>query len=763
MEKTVTFRARQEVQPADLNNIALFARASLDHIVADGIENGKSWVDFTVARTAIAQITVGVGRLYNSGAVYVSEAPVVFDLLSSLPGANSRWVAIVTWGDTVDDDTQPRGFLIDATTRATEPKAVTMRAVRRANIGTVVGVAAPQPSKPVIDASNVVIAWALLSSTDVVSITLNTDAQLPRLSDEQDRINELAYWRTQVGPRIDSLADLIARLRADISVSANSRLLDTVAMDVARLKENAELEVGYTDYAADRFLDDTDSDTTNVNFLAKVEEGVRFSDEAANETDLDVFNPLNPDVTISSGFLLPKYTDAKRFSVGPFYEELSISQYQYQTHSMVQKTMSRQRIRYGETVTVCTNSAWFRSGRYDAAQKVFYKDGDTWEVITGNPAVNHTTVRLRRYWVDTYEEHYWDRITVDHVVQGQQIGQTFLNPQDGWLTALGLFFTQKSGTGNVHVSIAQVTDSGTPDLKSLLNVTTLNVADIQAAADGSVETKLPFPATFLEAGRRYAIVLTTGGNHYVAMASGTAYAQGTFFNSVDGAYQQGSFDKDLMFSLYFASFSRPRTVVELEPISLSGGVAFIDIMAPLVRPGSTELSFEIQVAGVWTALGDVATGNTVLFGLPPLLPFRAVFVGTTDVQAGINLAESRLRFSRPRTTLKHISTAYTLAAAADDFKVVAILENYYEANHNLTCTIQLNGAGGAVSPATTVDEELDPPMDPRDANHKRIRRTFTWTPTQITAPMTSVTITMDGATTSALDTFHVAERVHLAF
>ncbi len=763
MEKSVIFRDRQEVQATDFNNIAGYGRASMDHVVADAIQNGKSWTDFTVTRTAIAQVTVSAGRLYNAGAVYVSEADTVFDLLTDLPGANSRWVAIVTWGQDVDEDTQPRSFLIDATANTTEAQAVAMRSVRKANIGTVVGVAAPQPAKPTVDASNVIVAWVLLNTTDVVSVTLNEDARLPRLIEEQARVDDLEAWRALIGVRVDGLASDMARLRAELGATAKSRLLDQMAMDVARLKEAAELEDAYTDYGADRFLDTTETDTGDVNLLTKVEEGVRFDDEAAQAEALQIFNPLNPDVVISNGFLLPLYTEQKRFKVDVWNEEHSISQYQYQTHNMVQRTVSRQRIRYGETITVCTNSAWFRSGRYDAAQNVFYKAGDTWEVISGHPGVNHTAVRLRRFWVDTYDESYWDRIVINHAISGQQIGQTFLNPQDAWLTSIGLYFTQAGATGNVHVAIAQVTESGTPDLNNLLNVVTLDVADIEAAADGSTETKVVFPATFLEAGKRYAILLTTGGNHYVGMASGTEYAQGTFFYSVDGAYQQGTAEKDLMFSLYFANFAKTRTVVDLQPLSLSGGIAAIDILAPLIRPGSTELTFEIQVSGVWTPLGDVVSGNTVLFGLPALLPFRAVFVGTTDVQSGINLTDSVLKYNRARTTFKHISTGYTLAAPTQSFKVVAVIENFYETNHDLTCTIQADGAGGEISPASVVDVELDPPLDPRDANHKRIRRTWTWTATEITAAMSSVRITMDGATTSALDTFHVAERTHLAF
>jgi hypothetical protein len=182
----------------------------------------------------------------------------------------------------------------------------------------------------------------------------------------------------------------------------------------------------------------------------------------------------------------------------------------------------------------------------------------------------------------------------------------------------------------------------------------------------------------------------------------------------------------------------------------------------MIKPASCDLAFEVQVGGVWTPLEAVESGNTILFGLPPLLPFRAIFTGTTDVQPGLNKAQSVLKYSRPRTTFKHISKLYTLSSPVQIFTVDVILENYKEANHDLTCTLSAAGTGPALSPATTVDTVLDPPLDARDSTHLRIKRRFHWTASQITAPMSSVKITLDGATTSALDTFHVGERVFLS-
>lgn len=765
MEKRVIIRERQEITADDYASFGDYPKQSFDHIVADGIQDTSGWALFQALKSGTAEVTIKPGRLYNAGMVYALEADQTFEFINDLPTTNKTWVAIVGYGQEIDTDVEPRDFLIDVATGVTEPNAVALLRQRKANIAEIVGVEAPQPAKPVIPNGNILIAWVMLSPTGVDSVALVEENRVAQVARERGRINALSNRLDTVFPLIEALASLVASLQAQLAGVGQQRSLDNLYIDLARVKEHLELEDGYTDYDADRFLDTEESDTDNVAFLAKVREGVRFSDDAANTVAMTVFNPLNPDVVVSNNMLLPKFTEVKRLHVQPFYEQLQISQYSYQEFDMVQRSVSRTRIRYGEETTVCTNASWYKKGNYDSASKVFTKDGESWEymeTVKDRSGTAHDIVRLRRFWVDTYTEHYWDRVTTEHTISGQQIAQTFLNAGDGWLSSIGLFFTQKGNTGNVDVALCEVA-YGMPDVKAVLNKVTLNVANIVTSADGTLETKVTFPATFLEAGKRYAIVITTGGNHYVAMANGTQYAQGTFFYSVDGAYQMGTAQRDLMFSLYFAKFNKTRTVVDLAAMSLSGGITDIDILAPMLLPDSCEIVFEVQVAGVWHPLASVISGNTVLYGLPPLLPFRAVFNGTSDVQAGINLLDSQLSYSRPRTTFKHISEDYTLASASDDFKVVVILENYKEANHNLTCTIKRNGGGSELNPATTVDEPLDNPEDARSADHKRIKRTFTWTSVQITSPMTSVDITLNGSTSSALDTFHVAERVHLAF
>lgn len=767
MEKQVIFRDRQELTSGDLNNIETFAQGSLDDIVKDAVTATARWAGFSVTKSGTAQVTVTPGRIYASGGgVYSADVASVFDLLGSLPLTNKKWVAVVAWGSVVETDAQPRDFLVDAATGETQPQAVAMQRLRKANIATVVGVEAPQPVQPAITVGNVVLAWVLLNTTDVESVTMVLTNRVPNAESLGMRVDALESWRNLIGPRVDSLASDVARIAREASGAIGQRDLTPLAMDIARLKEFAGLEDSYSDYGSDGFNDTDESLTTDVNYRARIEDGLTFADDAANAVAMQLFNPLNPDVKQVSGMILPAHNEEQRFAVGPFYEQKSISQYQFQTHELTQKSVSKTRVRYGVTKVMRRPSfKWYvkHGASYDATQQTFAIAGETWEVLnTKTNGKLPKKVQLRQFWVDTYEEPYWDRILTDHTIQGQQLGQTFLNPQDGWLTSVGLYFTQKAATGDVHLLLTEVVN-GMPDPQAVLAKVTVAVADLATSSTGAVQTKVAIPPVFLEAGTRYAIMLITGGNHYVGMALGSAYANGTFFHSVDGAYMQGTDDRDMMFALHFAKFTKSRYVIDLAAMSLSGGIADVDFNFAGVVPGSCELAFEVQVAGVWKPIANVIAGNTVLHGLPPLLPARAIFTGTYDVQPSMHLTGSLLSFSRPATTFKHISTIYTLAAPTQSFKVSALIEHYKEVNHDLTCTLQANGAGGEISPASYVDVDMGPSDGGLDADHRIIKRTWTWTATEITASMASVRITLNGATSSARDPYVVSERTHLAF
>lgn len=746
MERLVNFRDNQEQQADDHNNLQAYVRESFDDLVFDAIENNKAYAGFDSTATGTTEVTSQPGRLYTNGAVHIQLDAVKTELFTYLPTVTKKKVVLVTWAsETGELRVEGRDFLINVDTGETQPKSVPMESRRVANVSPRAGVESPDPQLPPIADTELAFAIVTLNTNGIESVEMVAENRLPRLSDVADQLKLIIDWKEITEPRITTIASDITNLANQVNGVANNRDLFNLFADVARLKEIAELPDDYAAYGADRFLTSDESDTTNINYLAKVEEGIRFSDANAGLSELNVFSAFDPNQSITNGLLLPAYSNVTRLNITGYSGEVSISQYGYQTVDVVQKMMSRQRIRYGTTYTYCTNSAWWRSGSYDPVTHIFTRNGETFLVLSGDTSKNHQMIRLEQFWVDTYEEPYWDYVVNNLSITGALVAQSFLNSQDGWLTQIGFYLTRKAANGNITLTVVETTN-GAPDLTKAVMSTTVDYAKLKVYP---AQTLVDVPPTYLKAGTRYALVITTNANHWIAMASGNSYAQGTFFYSTDGAFYQGDLTKDAMITLNFASFDNPRVVITLQPLQLDGGIAAIDINADMIVSAACQLVFEVQVNGNWMPLSAVNT--QALIGLPPLLPLRAVFVGTSDIMPGLKLAGSQVLVSRPRTVFKHISTE-CIRVSSTSVRVQVRYENWNTANHTVACSLLVGAAFDTVETADVTETVVE--------NDYAIHRTYTFT---LAEAHSSFKIVFDGTTSSALDVFHVSERVDVEF
>jgi hypothetical protein len=754
-ERLVKIQQDQQVTDTDLNKIGAFAQSSLDHVVNDGIEPGKKFTGFVVVQSGPAQVTVGAGRLFNAGSVYYrdDDGGVVVDLLSLLPTVTGKIVTIAVWGQTQDTALEPRTFLVDVDTEQTEARTVATEARRFCNVNPVSGIEAADPVAPALDANVLAVAYVRLSPAGVVSVTAVEENRLVSTRGVANRTTDLEIWRNRAGARLDVLDTSVAGIQASLAGLAPNELVFDMARDVARLKELSELPDTYTYYSADRFLtvDTSDSDTGNVNWLAKVEEGVHFPPAATQIAQLNLLNPIDPTVKKQNDFVLPVFTEIERQKITGRDGEVSIAQYQYQTVSTVKRERSRTRIRYGASKTVCTNGSWWRSGIYDPVTGIFRRGAETWEVAAGDRAQstkNHKWIRVTQFFVDTYADPYWDAVTTTQAVSASFLAETFLNSEPGYVTAVGLYFTRKANTGDVTLMICE-TENGKPLFESVVARVTIPAADLKVYPE---VTKIPLEPTFLEKGKRYAIVPASAGNHFLATVDGNKNTNGSLFYSTDGAWAQGDLVKDLSFSLYYASFTSPRVEVALTGLQLADGIADIDLNFDSMIPDGTEVAFEVQIAGVWKPLKHYDTN--ILIGLPPLLPLRAVLLGTTDVMPGFGVgAKSETTTERPRADFKHISTVRTLPAPCDTVEVTVRLE-YWDAAHH-TCAIKLL-TGGTFATVETADAVVDNATP--DPNAIVRKATF-----NIAVPISAYKIQIEGTTDNVLVTYHVAERYDLAF
>ncbi len=750
MERKVIFRDYQEQVAADHNNIQDFGRTSLDHIVDDVVTKSRRYAGFAVVKTAQAEVSVAIGRFYDvGGAVYSRASTAVQSMISYLAAASKRIVTVSVYGAEQETDVQERDFLVDVGTGATEPDAVAMTNARSAVLAFTAGAESADPQPPAIPNTHAAIAQVLVDTTQVVSVTMLTENAVSSTEALAQRTAILEAFKAATEPRITSLASDLAALANSVAARSTQYDMSRIYEDLARLKEATEIPTGASDYAADRFLDEDDSDTDDSQALgydALVQEGIRFPDANADLAEIDIFSANDPNASLGNGLLLPAYDHSLKMAIDTYHSDLGIAQYGFQSFDIVQKTMSRQRIRYGSIFTVCTNANWWKSGRYDPITRTFQKAGETFEVLDPELAqINHKMVRYRQIFVDTYTENYWEAVTIEHAIEGAQVAQTFLIANDMWLTRLGFYLTQKAAAENVILTLCEVVN-GVPDLgKAILHQV---VAEASLVSNGW--TRVAVTPTFLKAGKRYAVVLTSNANHRIGLAYGQTYLDGTFFYSTDGAYYQGDLTKDMMLELWGAKFRAPQVTINLEALNLDGGIRNIDILAGIIAPESTQLVFEVQPngGGEWRpiSLEDLSAFS----GTPPLVLFRARFVGTRDIMSGLMLTGSEVKLSRPKTAFKHISEVQNLAAPSDEIVVKVLLEDFDDTPHDLTCRLRVAGAWETAD--ATATKLLD-------AAAKRYERTFTF---NLGATTSAFSIELAGSTNSAANTFHVSERIHWA-
>jgi hypothetical protein len=759
MERRKLIDENQKVTQTDFLDFGLFPQQTFDDI-GEGllIPDQAFWGFPTVANGT--NLVTGGGSLITGGVIYVNDdsGGTTFDLLPRMPVATRKIVTVGVWGQEIDSDQEPRTFLIDATTRATEARVTSTERLRRAELSLVSGIEGPDPMPPALASNVLAVADVLLDTTGVVSVTMREENRAPNLRSLQIMAKAFDVWRLRISSLIDTLMTELAALAGRIRGLAPMSVVFPMMQQLAQVKDAVGLPETYTASGADYYLTEAGSDKTDADWLAMIEEGIRFPHALDRDMQLGALNTLDPNISIQDNFMLPKWDPSVRIDIPGKDGEIAIASIQYQTVDWVQKGRSRIRLRYGLPFVVCSNGAWWKSGQYDPVANIFYRAGDTFTVITttydipGNPT--HFIVRLAQFWYDTYEEYYWDRIVTNHSISGSILAQTFLNANEGWLVGVNLHITRKAAVGDLTVLITEVNDSGAPAYDKVLGYTTIAPAVMVLWPAPTFVSLVPIA---LKTGSRYAVVLMTAGNHYHATVTGNKFMGGSLFTSTDNAWAQGDLLSDLAIGMVFAKFRANRVEATLLPLQLENGIAAIDINADVALPQGTgfQLIFEVQIDGVWVPLA--ASSQDALLGLPAMLPFRAVFLGTQDMMPGLGVSSnSRALTWRPRSDFRHISDIRTMpvATTVNTVYVDLRLESWRGTPHH-TCVVKLEYGTSYGSTATAgVITDLEAPDDPT-ALLRRCVFTFG-------TPISSYKIRIEGTTDNVLTPFLVSQRIDVA-
>lgn len=750
MDRQVIFRDYQEQVATDHNNLQDYVQNAMDNIVSDAISAVRKYSGMMITKTGQVEVTVGAGRVYDGGAVYGRRTVLTQSLATYVAAAAKRIVTISAFGQEVETDVETRDYLTDVDTGTVEPRAVSMTRSRDAQIVFTAGAEAADPVPPAVPATHVAIANVVLDTTQIVSIDMLEQNAVVSTDSLDFRTDLLEAFRAIIEPRVTSLASDLADLANRVTGLAANEDLSRVYLDLARVKESLRYPDDASGFDADFFLLDNKSDYNNTLLLgydAKVQEGIRFNDANKNQFEISLFSANDPNAALAGGYLMPKYSNVLKVQTGSYTESLGIAQYGYQVHSMKVGYMSRSRVRYGGSYTVCTNgNSYGTPGEAVPATNLYDFHTTQFSTVQSNGATwehPYAWSRTDYYWLDTWQEPFMYEVTTDLAITGAQIAQTFLVSNDMIATQLGFYITQKAANEDIHIALCEVI-AGQPDLTRVALKTTYPHASIVTGWN-----KCAIQPTALAKGKRYAFVFISNANHQVGMTSGQSYLDGTFFYSTDGIYYMGDLTKDMMIQVYGAQFASSQVAIEFAPINLDGGFRDIDILTEQWVPGSCELVYEMRPNGTgeWQPL--IRDNAGVLAVAPPLAQFRARFIGTTDMMPILHLTGSRVTVSRPKTAFKHVSTKMTVPAmanVANNLTFVNLLEMFDPTPHTYGITVRVGSTD--YTPNTTVTEV-------KDVKAKRYQKTYTFS---LPSGTTQFTICQTGTTNSPQVTYHVAER-----
>jgi hypothetical protein len=750
VQRRVPIKEWQFADHKDANNQGVYAVGAMDAMGRDivGTENG--WVEMNVTQESSQAVRVAYGRIWRDGKFYGDpiETSVVQNLATVLPTSSKRIVTIFGTGSETNGASEQRSFK-NQVTGAKEPQPTVVEILRKIQIGYVAGAEAGTPQQPSLEPNYVAIAYVTLGTGGVESIIMANERRLVGLQEATARLISLEAFRISIGAQVDTLASDLALVNQKVA-KTNTALYNQAVMRLAALEDRLGIDEGALLFGYDRFMTDDDSDTDHVGYKARISEGLRFPFAATSTVTPALLNPAEPRVVSKSGWMLPQHSKTRRLDIWGQWISVNVSNYQYANTSFTIFPGARRRRRYGPSQVYSANSDFWQSVAYSVnyLTGTFMKDGETFNVTDQWVEDGVTFYRVEQYWDDKIP--YWNgyKSVSETVANGYCLAQTFLNAQAGWLLEVGLRFGKVDPDHSFKVFVCKA-PGGNPDPSQIIATGEIAAGAAIASVAGDVngvENVVSLTPVFLNPGERYGLIFVTGGDFAVACRSDNALSNGTLFFS-DGTAFVADIGKDVNMRLYFAEFTAPYAAVQLNTVTLSGGITDIDFLSEEHVPDGTELYVEIEVGGVWKRFGRT-TGTHPLAAAPNTLPMRLVFVGTKDIMPAIKLSASELKLYRADDDFNHFSEILDAGTNVEDVEIWLTLRNWNPSKHTLAATV-LSGANTDTPDATT-----DYPQP--DGSIKRVM-SFT-----LTAPSETYQIRLVGTTTDIAEQFVVTDRYHQA-
>jgi hypothetical protein len=701
MTKIVKFSEAEVAEPLDFDNISAFARAGDEAIVSGAIDYPHHWADHSIAQASAIELRINPGSLFAGGLVYRNDAAIVVNLQVHLPlvTGDRRYVALLLRGEE-ETQTAQRMVETDADTGATVEQAVPKIGIRKIVCVVQQGLSSPTPVKPSVAADQCCLAYVELSPAGIVAVEMDHSSRVKSLYEVEGRLTIVEGDMTNIRRRVATIETDVANIASRLGDIPSPAIMRQIKRDLGILRRTVAMPNEARAYWYDPGLLPDAWDTSNASWLARIREGVRFPWAAERDAQLALIDETSAAIKFSGRLLLPAWTEVTRIAVDGDGGSTNISQLVHTVTTATRREIARTVTEYGPTVSVCENNfEWSQTNGLDVGA-LFTKNGETWTVVSvGSGTRGHVWRSVAKLIQRSVTDVYWDYVTESFGVNGSIYGQTWLCAQPMIMTSVDLKFTRVATTGDVHLFVCECSESGEPQLDSVIAQTTMVAGDLATGWN-----KFSIRPSLLESGKRYAWFTVTTGNHALETVSGNKFAQGSRFYCTDGAWAQASAEIDFAMRINAATFPAARTVVEFQPLTLENGMTEIRLLTAGWAPGGTALTWEVKPSSgdAWQPLTlQDAGSSTALNGLPALVQLRAVFTGTTDLQPALVLdAYARGMTFRPRGDMVAVSKSQAFGISTTTVQLEAVIDQFDAAKH--TAAPKLGVGSTVLTPSTLV-------------------------------------------------------------
>jgi hypothetical protein len=750
VQRRVPYSLNQFINFADLNKFGVFAVEGSDALGLDIVGPDAAWTAIAAIEESATSVRVNFGRIWLDGKFYgdPDKDTEIVSLVTALPTGTKKIVTIVGTGAEVETKYEPRSFK-NTETGNVEPQTIPTEILRKVTFSYVSGTEAATPIAPTLDPNFIPIANVTLGVSGIEKIDLLTEYRLPTLQGMNARMISIEKFRLAIGTRVETLASDLATMRADVG-QLNAPSVRQTQRRLAELEDKLGIDEGGLLYGFDRMLTEAESDTVHGDYNARIEEGLRFPFTASSEHTPALLNPGDPRLSTVSGWSLPPFAEVARVDTWGQGVTVNVANYQYSNTDFTIYPGAQRRRRYGPSMVVAGNSDFWQSSQYSVnyLTQTFNTGAENYLISDEWTEDGVTYYRLQQYWDDKIK--YWNgyQAITPTTQGGYLVGQTFLNAQSGWLTSVGLRFGKVDDAYGVKVYLCRA-PNGEPDPNQIVAEGSLAAGQAiasQGDPDLGAENKVTLTPAFLNAGDRYGLILVTGGDYAVACRSDNALTNGAFFVG-DGAAWAVDLGKDMAMRLYFAEFDVAFTAVQLETVTLSGGITDIDVISTEHVPEGCELYWMVRFGGAWHRL-ERFTGTHPLAAAPATVELQLVMMGTRDIMPAIKLPNSLLRLNKGGNSFTHLSETRDAGSAASAVRVELEIAAWDAGKHSLVATIEAGGNSDA--PSSTTDYPLP---------NGNLRRVMEFT---LTAASQIYQVKLVGSTTDIAASFVVASRYDLA-